>query len=93
MASILIFYHIPPPLPKIKYYKYLIIIYLIFYHSYHCNQKIFLPPRLLLPQAILKVITAVAPGLATITISCTKGGITKTDTVEVTVEGELPYWN
>jgi len=39
------------------------------------------------------VITAVAPGPATITASYTKGGITKTDTVEVTVEGELPYWN
>ena len=72
MASILIFYHITPPLPKLKYYKYLIIIYLIFYHSYHCNQKIFLPPRLLLPQAILKVITVVAPGPATITVSYTK---------------------
>ena len=93
MASILIFYRIPPPLPKIKYYKYLIIIYLIFYHSYHCNQKIFLHPRLLLPQAILKVITAVAPGPVTITVSYTKGDITKTDTVEVTVEGKLPYWN
>jgi len=39
------------------------------------------------------VITAVAPGSATITVSYTKGGIIKTDTVEVTVEGELPYWN
>jgi len=48
---------------------------------------------LLLPQAILKVITAVAPGPAAITASYTKGGITKTDTVEVTVEGELSYWN
>jgi len=34
------------------------------------------------------VITAVAPGPVTITVSYTKGGITKTD-----VEGELPYWN
>lgn len=40
-----------------------------------------------------EVITAVAPGPATITVSYTKGGISNTDTVEVTVEVELPYWN
>ena len=36
------------------------------------------------------VITAVTEGTATITVSYTEGDITKTDTVDVTVEEELP---